>query len=124
MSQSQTSPKRREIVGSFNSKSGQVLIDKGESAKNPNDVDLLALCLEKYPSLSSFLMNATLPSGETALVNSVKSNDFDLASSLVKAGANVNEPAGEYKTTCLMIASKNGKNDMVQFLLEAGANDD
>ena len=70
--------------------------------------DTLSLCLAQFPSLRHFLFSAFLSCSETLLFHASK-NDVQLVSSLIKAGANVNE-INEKKggSTCLIYAVTGG----------------
>lgn len=59
--------------------------------------------------------------GQTALMNSVLSNDFDLAQLLVARGAKLDQTA-KYHLSALMLAVINRRTEIVRLLLEAGAN--
>ena len=59
--------------------------------------------------------------GQTALMNAVLSNDFELTQLLVAQGAKLDH-AAKYRLSALMLAIINQRVEMVQLLVEAGAN--
>jgi uncharacterized protein len=65
-------------------------------------------------------VNAQEPDGMTALHWAVRSDEIDIAQSLITAGADV-KAANRYGITALSLAVTNGNSAMVDMLLKAGA---
>jgi ankyrin repeat protein len=65
-------------------------------------------------------VNAAQADGMTALHWAARQDDFEIAGTLVRAGANANA-ANRYGVTPLTLACTNGNGDLVELLLEAGA---
>jgi ankyrin repeat protein len=69
-------------------------------------------------------LDDSLPDRESALAAAVEVEDIELTVALIKAGANVNKPAGDRlgQRTALQLAAELGNLKLVDILLGAGAN--
>lgn len=99
-------------------------------AETPSEEELLAAAseadLERVESLlsSGINPNAMDEEGWTALMWAAQLNDAAMGTSLIKAGASLDLTEQSYEETALTIALYNGSIEMVNLLLEEGANPD
>ncbi|CCI41371.1 unnamed protein product [Albugo candida] len=76
---------------------------------------------EMHSKLVKRLIKSEDTSGLTLLMIAVKSNQFSLCSTLLQAGADVNQ---HNRTYALLLAAQKGSSKMAQFLVDHGANQD
>lgn len=81
---------------------------------------LEALEEEDIQSISTYISLGANP--DVALKYAILTDNMDILKTAVKSGANVNLRIDHDGNTALMLAARNGHSEMVQFLIDQGAN--
>ena len=85
-------------------------------------VNALLEYIKSKPSSKYIINYVGGPASMPALIYASMNGHLRVVETLLKAGANANQPAFDKNTTALMFASFTGHLDVVRTLLEAGAN--
>jgi len=87
-----------------------------------NRTDIAKLFIERGAEVNAKDIFGNTPfDGDPILIWAIKNDDIELAKLLIEKGADVNI-AGEYGKTPLIVAAEKGHKDIVQLLIDRGAN--